>query len=396
MSSDARLGDGWADLISNRSLRHRIGVCGVLQLTQGLVGSCIISVLATDMFAAAGASSPIALLAFMHICCLGGSALCARKVDRWGRRWVLIGGYLLIGLCWTGAFVCVHFSRKLAIASTPSLPSLIVTSAPTSISNNASNQVLMNVAAVSITQGVEFYGLYLSVSAARILLQNTFIFFILLFCIVFSATIGPVVNVVSMEVFPFRVRGKAASLLFGLGILSSLIGAFVLRPWARATIVPISEHAILTDGHMITCMLVYLITAICLSVFVLVALPDTTGLALEDMEELFDAGQTGTCSGCIGFRSRLRTPHSKTNVIPSLGSDPNLKSAGNRPSAENLPLVYYEPSTLHKYSGEMRESKFLTYWEPDDDDLLLAATSSSNGNWALSFLPDAPPNTSRH
>jgi hypothetical protein len=201
-----------------------------------------------------------------------------------------------------------------------------------------------------------------------------------------------------MEVFPFRVRGKAASLLYGLGLLSSLIGAFVLRPWARAIIIIAPGPALDVNGHMVTSMFVYLLSSLALSVFVLLALPETTVLALEDMEELFDAGQSGVCSSCIGFRNKTQTQN-KTNAIPSHSSDPNLKnSSGNRPSVaaatDQAPSVmYYEPSTLHKYSSEMRDSKFLTYWESEEEDLLLSslgATSSSSGNWALSFLPDAP------
>ena len=377
--------------------------------------------LAVDLFAAARATSPVALLAAMHIFCLGGSALCSCKVDYWGRRWMLIGGYLAVSLCWLGALLCVHYSHKLDASLIPSLPSVVIppTSEPSALAASitqsvsiapsisvavavAANRILEVTAITAVTaiSGIEFCGLHLSVATAGAALQNLFIFFILLFSFVFSATIGPIVNVVSMEAFPFRVRGKAASLLFGLGLLSSLIGAFVLRPWARANILPDPSpnpgYALGVNGHMVTCMVVYLLTALALSVFVLLSLPETAGLALEDMEELFDTGSSGTCSSCIGFRNQIKTQN-KTHVLPSHSSDPNLKnSSGNRPSRadrEAPPVVYYEPSTLHKYSSEMRDSKFLTYWESEEDDPLLGATSSSNGNWALSFLPDVSTNS---
>ncbi len=97
--------------------------------------------------------------------------------------------------------------------------------------------------------------------------------FIISFITFFSIGFGPVVWIILSEIFPTNVRGRAVSVAtFVLWVGTALIGQLV--PWMLETLTP--------AGTFLT------FAIFCIPVpFILKLLPETKGMSLEDIEEVW-------------------------------------------------------------------------------------------------------------
>ena len=210
----------------------------------------------------------------------------------------------------------------------------------------------------------------------------------------------------SAELFPLRARGRASSLTTACHGSSAVIISSVLANWYN-------DDGSSTTTTVTTIILLFASYALLLALFVFVALPETTGLMLEEVrvainsvytrlslstsfltnflpissyplpppphifqiEELFDVGSAGCCpdwkTGLVGLRSvtAKSTTNNKTDKDNNGILAPNLEP--------------FEPSTLHKYSGGMRETRF-EYFHEEEAPLVPSSAFGHGGYNTLS------------
>lgn len=137
----------------------------------------------------------------------------------------------------------------------------------------------------------------------------------------------------------------------------------------------------------------------------------TIGILLEDMEELFHLDPATSCIGCfpdlrsgfLGLRVLAKKTHNSSldrlkehgginsantqrgiqmGGLNSIGGGSFNGGSSNINYYHNAPedvseedQIIFEPSSLHKYSNDMRKSEF-SYITEDDDDVLTTSYSS--------------------
>jgi MFS family permease len=168
-------------------------------------------------------------------------------VDIWGRRFVLLFGCVSMSFSWLGAATCVYSGGLDEGRAEIYFPSYIM----------------------------------------------RFIFgaFLCLFSFSYAFSVGVVSWVVPAELFPLRARGKASSLTTACHAASALLSAFLLKVWLA------------TGYDAAVGMMGFSIISISIAFFAYATMPETKGLMLEDMEELFSFESTATgASGASGAR----------------------------------------------------------------------------------------------
>jgi MFS family permease len=118
LSSDAVIGDGWIDILSSQTIRYRLFLCCVLQLSQQLVGIGIITILGTDFLEILETQIVLWGLGVAYLSALLGTLLGLLKVDQWGRRSLLLVGCAIMSISWIGAAACVYSGELLKILMT--------------------------------------------------------------------------------------------------------------------------------------------------------------------------------------------------------------------------------------------------------------------------------------
>jgi len=328
LSSDARLGDSWIEILSSKAIRYRLFVACALQTSHQLLGYEIITTFGSSLLGLLDMHSVLLGLLLAAVSALLGALLGLSKVDAWGRRFLLICGCLSMFCSWLGASVCVY--------------------------------------AGGLQEGKA--ELYFQAYILRFLFGS----FLCLFAFSFAFGFESVSWVVAAELFPLRARGRASALTTSCHGASAVLATSFLADWLAGD----GDSA--SSSSIATVILLFACYALCLALFVFIALPETQGLMLEDMEELFDLGGGGNSSsaGCCGCCPEVKAGLMGLRVVGQAG--PGGRGTGGVGSArQGAPgkdgtdagaaqaAERFEPSTLHKYSGGMRETKFEYFTEEE-------------------------------
>jgi MFS transporter, SP family, major inositol transporter len=108
LSSDARLGESWTDILSSKTIRYRLFVCCVMQLSQQMMGINIITTFGSDFLQLINVHSILLGLSLAYIAALLGTLLGLAHIDIWGRRFIFIFGCVSMACSWIGAATCVY------------------------------------------------------------------------------------------------------------------------------------------------------------------------------------------------------------------------------------------------------------------------------------------------
>jgi hypothetical protein len=101
---------------------------------------------------------------------------------------------------------------------------------------------------------------------------------------------------------------------------------------------------------------------------------------LEEMEELFDVGQQDACCGCCpcpplaadkGAGGTISNVLLGFRTLAHVGRGSGTHKSGKEAGAGKEPEsdIIYDPSNLHKYSSDLRETKF-SYFQDEDEPLV--------------------------
>lgn len=153
-----------------------------------------------------------------------------------------------------------------------------------------------------------------------------------------SMGIGQLAWTVAAELFPIRARGKANALSTACHASSyAIIHALLLTAGAPPAV----------SGRMIGAFGAGVLSIVAV---VYLLLPETSGLMLEDMEELFDLDAVAWCC-CTPDR---RVMGLRRRALRAAPTSLNQASAKNNYSYQASLALPFEPETLHKYSSGMR------------------------------------------
>ena len=115
LSSDARLGESWIDILSSKTIRFRLFICCVIQLSQQMMGINIITTFGSDFLKLMNVHSVLLGLSLSYIAAIMGVILGLRQIDVWGRRFIFLTGCVCMGISWLGAATCVYSGELLNI-----------------------------------------------------------------------------------------------------------------------------------------------------------------------------------------------------------------------------------------------------------------------------------------
>ncbi len=363
LTSDARLGEGCSDiLLHSASIRVRLLLSVVVQLMQQLVGIQIITVFGYDVLNSIGVHSILLGLFLSMLAGLLGAAMAWQNLDKMGRRFLLLVGSAAMALSWLGAAVCAYYG------------------------------------------GLEHGKAELYFSSY--LLRFLFGAFLCLFSFSYSFSLGPVAWVLTAEIFPFRARAKASAITVAVHYLAAIIGSQLLDVLLRSgyttasSLLGFSAACLLfglfvylsipeTNGESDECMVLPQHVLMCGSLF-------RPGVMLEDMEELFALDAAAGClpdlragsAGLLGFRRLGALQHQKQakgaaghagagHHTPGGGGSsdsiltPNTHRSYSALGDSSAQQVLFEPSSLHKYSTDLRENQFSYYQEDGEGDDLV-------------------------
>ena len=90
LSSDARLGESWLEILSSKTIRYRLFICCVIQLSQQMAGIQIVTTFGSDFLELLNMHSVLLGLSLAYISALMGTLLGIFNVDIWGRRLVFL------------------------------------------------------------------------------------------------------------------------------------------------------------------------------------------------------------------------------------------------------------------------------------------------------------------
>eukprot|EP01038_Epipyxis_sp_PR26KG_P015490 gene15490-20905_t len=191
-------------------------------------------------------------------------------------------------------------------------------------------------------------------------------------------SLGPISWILPAEIFPLRARAKASSVTTFCHFLTAWLGASILEIWLK------------TGFSTATCLLILAILVLFVALLVYLIIPETKGLMMEDMEELFRIDQNNYCCGCcpslfqsstntnipnnnivfLGHRSISVLERSAAKISTLIGRTHNNNTQQNNlNNRERSPSIDIEPNSLHKYSNYMRETQF-NYFQEEDEPLV--------------------------
>ena len=93
LSTDARLGESWVDILSSKTIRYRLFVCCVIQLSQQMAGIQIVTTFGSDFLELLNMHSILLGLSLAYTSAMMGTFLGVFNVDIWG-RYVLTASHL--------------------------------------------------------------------------------------------------------------------------------------------------------------------------------------------------------------------------------------------------------------------------------------------------------------
>jgi hypothetical protein len=99
------------EILSSKTIRYRLFVCCLLQLSNQMMGIQIITTFGSDILDILNMHSIVLGLTLAHLAALMGTIMGVNHVDVWGRRFLLICGCAAMALSWLGAAACVYSGR---------------------------------------------------------------------------------------------------------------------------------------------------------------------------------------------------------------------------------------------------------------------------------------------
>ena len=111
LSSDARLGETWIDILSSKTIRYRLFICCVIQLSQQMMGINIVTTFGTDFLQLLNVHSVLLGLSLAYVAAMMGTILGLSQIDVWGRRFLFLFGTISMGISWVGAASCVYVGK---------------------------------------------------------------------------------------------------------------------------------------------------------------------------------------------------------------------------------------------------------------------------------------------
>ena len=115
LSSDARLGESWVDILSSKTIRYRLFICSVIQLSQQLMGINIITTFGSEFLRLLNVHSVLLGLSLTYLAAFIGTLLGLSQIDIWGRRFIFLFGCVSMGISWVGAATCVYVGECILI-----------------------------------------------------------------------------------------------------------------------------------------------------------------------------------------------------------------------------------------------------------------------------------------
>lgn len=222
LTSDARLGDSWGEILAHRSIRLRMLTACVMQAGQQLLGVQIVTTFGAAVLTSLGVHSVGLGLSLAYMAAVVGTVLGLSNIDIWGRRFLATSGCVCISISWLGAATCAYSGGLSSGKAELYFPSYVLRF---------------------------FFGSFLCLFS----FSNAF-------------SIGIVSWVVPAEIFPLRARARASSLTTSCNALSAIIGAFLLNLWMQ------------NGFNTVACMIIFAILSLLLGIFYLTAVPESTGI----------------------------------------------------------------------------------------------------------------------
>ncbi len=349
LTRDARLGDSWLDIIQSRSIFYRFIITLLIQILSFLVGIQIVSSYAYELYVSLGMHSVILGLTLATIAGLGGSCFAFKKIDYWGRRFVLFVGLAWMAISLLGMLICIYSGGL-------------------------------------IDGKAELY-------LKSFLLRFLFGSFLSLYALFYYFSIGSVGFVIMTEIFPLRFRGKIIGTVTTAFFTSNLAGFLTISTYLNY------DDSSLISKNTTLSLITFIIVIILLEIILYISLPETQGIMLEEMEDLFEMDGSSWCGFCpindnynntknniVGLRvlnrNNLNSKSKYSNDISLSNSNTNNSSGlAMHNNSNTVAKEFIEPNTLHKYSNVMKETRF-QYYQQEEQESLLDADVNSYGTVA--------------
>lgn len=240
---------------------------------------------------------------------LAGAWLGAVYMDSIGRRRLLVFGCIGLSLAWLGASVSV--------------------STGDAIDRDASDD----------QTAISSYACHVLFAA-----------FLFVASFVFHSSLHPVSWALPAEIFPLWSRGKAVSLTCSMHMLSEIATACVVPLWVGSAAADLVQAMLTLSGVAVAMGLLFFLTV-----------PETRGVMLEEMDSLFAPSESERSRRLypnfrqvrVGIRSLL----SMSSASPATDR-PDIGGSQSKRLSSTGAVTVFEPTSLHKYSADLREGKF--------------------------------------
>lgn len=265
----------WSTLFRDPSIRRRVLIANSLQWMQQFTGINALLSYGPSMLKAAKLEMDIEVAQFIiNVVNLGGTIFMMFAIDRYGRRPLMLAGssIMMVFMCLSAviAWQMKAYDRELEALQSPGLN---VSAPMLSVGFNMSATTVTGAATLEPPTGP--FGIRLGTC--------------LMFCLcgyimAFGIGWGGVCWVYPSEIFPMDVKEKA---------LSTSVGSQWLANFMVAFIVPYQVGALGLSGTFVF----YASCLLCISIAVFFLVPETKGLPMEEMDNLFGPrlGQKERC-----------------------------------------------------------------------------------------------------
>eukprot|EP01040_Poterioochromonas_malhamensis_P004038 gene4038-4322_t len=378
LSSDARLGDSWLEIILSKTIRIRLFITMLLQIIPQFIGIQMILFFGYEIMKEMNIQQIFMSILLIYISGLFGTMMLFYYIEKKGRHLLLAIGNNAIGVIWI-VLSCIVYLK-------------IGYLTPTNTSNSD---------ATTHSPSTESIGHEYMLYAIKI----GYLFFLCLFYAIYYFSWGSIGWIYSAEIFPYRARAKAMSITTSVHYLSALLASQLLQVELQSDddvsngggssiSQPINDDVLMRsssggsstigfyqittyfDLHNIAqCFLILGFTCFFVNIVIFLMIPETSGLMIEEMEEVFKIEHLSYCCGCIPrYRRQFHLPYNSSILrsgsgmvnYSSLGTTTPysmLDADGNGDARSDEDNTIYEPKLLHKYSRDMKESKFTYYHE---------------------------------
>lgn len=266
LSSDATQGDSWSDLLLTSFYLYRMFLCFLLQLCIQCTGILLVTTLAYTMLSMLSMHSIYLGISMTVFASLLGSLFGLVYIDHLGRRFMLIVGTVGVVCCWFSMAACIQYGGFLS--NKPEI----------------------------------FYSAFI--------LRFIFGSLLCLFTFMYSLSYGIVAYVVPVEIFPMRLRAKASAINMIFNSLSNIVGIIFLDTYLR------------TQSSLPSIFISFAFSATIFGFCLWIGLPETKGLMLENMEDLFIIDSQELCCYCCPCcfydspaQTVLNTPSASSAVL---------------------------------------------------------------------------------